>query len=54
MKDRVLKPFAVACQLEAKTAFDLLDAYFMINHRKFYHFETVNQRITQFFNQINV
>lgn len=28
MKDLVLAPFAVACQLEANSAFHLLDSYF--------------------------
>lgn len=28
MKELVLVPFAVACQLEATSAFNLLDSYF--------------------------
>ena len=45
MKDRVLKPFAVSCQLDASTAFDILDAYFLSNQGKLIHFETVNIRM---------
>ena len=45
MKDMVLKPFALACSLEANTAFALLDAYFTANWQQFYHFEAVNKKI---------
>ena len=48
MKEMVLKPFALACSLQANAAFEILDAFFMVDYRKFYHFEQVNQRISDF------
>lgn len=50
MKDMVLKPFAIACALDANTAFSLVDAYFTGDYGKFYHFEAVNKRISEFLN----
>ena len=42
MKDLVLKPFAESCTLDAKVAFNILDAYFRENYKDFIYFEQLN------------
>lgn len=52
MKDMVLRPFALECGLEAETAFHILDTFFMTDYRRFYHFVKVDQRIKEFYSQV--
>ena len=52
MKEIVLKRFALACSLEATTAFSLLDSFFALEHRQFYHFQQLDRGLNDFMRQV--
>ena len=48
MKEMVLKPIAIQCGLEAETAFQLLDSFFMADFQHLSYFQHVDRRIKEF------
>ena len=48
MKEMVLKPFAIECGLDAESAFNLLDTFFMTDFQHFSYFENIDKRIKEF------